>query len=108
MIELFVVFVLWNKVKDKLFDKGYEKTLKYQILVPIFWFGGEAAGIFWYSVVLGALGKEPTGLSLIMYLAGLLGACIGVGLVLIFVALQPDLTPKDTTSHPYSRRRRSY
>jgi hypothetical protein len=104
MIELIVVFVLWNKVKDKLFAKGYEKTLKYQILVPIFWFGGEVAGIFWYGVILGAQGKEPTGFSLSMYLVALLGACIGVALVLIFVALQPDLTPKDET--PLQRRRR--
>lgn len=87
MLEIILLFFLYRKMGSILRAKGY-KPLKFQILVPVVWIGGEFAGavIFMLFTPPEALEGNLT----ILYLVAVLVAIFGVGaLFIIAKGLEP-------------------
>jgi hypothetical protein len=89
MIELLVIWFLWGKFGELLHRKGYTKTFGYQILLPVFWFGGQfAATIFyvtWLEMNPGT--RESRG---VMYLTSLMAAAVATALLYRILRSIPD------------------
>jgi hypothetical protein len=94
MIEILFIYMLGKRMGDMLRRKGYEKPLKYQLLVPIWWFTGEFAGAFLYMFVRAiATGAKELTWNIAVYPVALIGALLAVTVLLLVVRKAPVLHP---------------
>lgn len=97
MLEIILIIVLWQRMGNMMRHRGYEKTLGFQILVPICWLGSEFVVGFAFGFIRNIKGEAPvSGLDWQPYVGALAGAAISTAL-LFFIASQ---FRKDTTTAP--------
>jgi hypothetical protein len=83
MLEIILIIVWWRKMGDLIRKKGYRRTLYFQLLVPICWFGGEFFGAMLYATAVSFLAKKESTAGLAMYGAALL--CAALFTVILFL-----------------------
>ena len=94
MIEIFFIYMLGKRMGDMLRRKGYAKPLKYQMLVPIWWFTGELVGAFLYMFVRAvATGAKELSWNITVYPAALISALLAVTVLLLVVRKAPVIHP---------------
>lgn len=76
MIEILAIVILWGKMGDMMRERGFEKPLAFQLLVPACWVGGAVLGVFSYALLLIFSGGEPAGGGLTAYGAVLAGGLL--------------------------------
>lgn len=103
MIELFLVYSMWGRVRDRLYAKGYDKTLKYQVSVVLAWFAGEFLGALVYEMFVAAAAGQPN--RVFLYLAALAGGAVGAGIVFLTVLKLPQLEIAGASDLVWQRRR---
>jgi hypothetical protein len=94
MLELFILYTLSTRMGVAVAAKG-RPPLRYQLLLILFWFGGQLAGAILAVMTLTALDFEEFDLLFIAYIAALFGAAMGAWLVFQLVARLPDPETRD-------------
>ena len=89
MLEIVLLYFLCKSLGSMLRDKGYN-PLAFQILLVVFWFGGEFLGAVAAAVVhVVRHGGPPPEFSLGLYLFAIVGAGCGAGLWFLIAGLMP-------------------
>jgi hypothetical protein len=101
MLEIVLLYFLCKRLGEMLRGKG-QSPLPYQIMLVVFWFGGEflagvAAGVL-YAVQNGGASPEPFDLT--VYLFAMMGAACGAGLAFLIAHLLPDNQAEATYGTP--------
>jgi hypothetical protein len=99
MLEILGVIGLCKMIGGVLERKG-RRSGWFKFFVVIAWFGGEFAGAIIAGIAAAVMnpGKEPAMLPI--YLAALVCAGLGVGVVFLIASLLPDLRPMQAAMHP--------
>lgn len=110
MLEIYFIFSLWKKMRTMMLDRGYEKTVWFQITVPICWIIGELVGAVGYYAMLEFRGIiRPTGFDPPLYLMAYSGAGICTGLTFLicrgFLKSTPPPLPSGYGQMPDAFRR---
>jgi hypothetical protein len=99
MLEILALYFMCKSMGNMLRDKGH-KPLGYQVLLVLFWFGGEFVGAVATTVML-ALVSGPNaveqGFNVLAYVGALIGAVMGAGLAFLIAKLLPDRTVPTVT-----------
>src|ERR1700744_1899926 len=94
MLEIIFVITLWKKMGELMRSKGYDKPFWFQFFVPVCWLGGEFLGAFVYAIIRVIRGQQATGFDIFLYLAALVGAGLGAGVIfLIANCFSPRVPP---------------
>ena len=89
MLEIILLYFLCKSLGSMLREKG-RNPLAFQILLVLFWFGGEFMGGVVAAIVHAArYGDGPQELGLGVYLFALVGAACGAGLWFLVAGLMP-------------------
>lgn len=87
MIELFIIYHLWGKVADRLYAKGYDKVIGYQLLFVAALFVGEFLGAL-FGILTGE-GPPENGSTFVYYIFAIIGGAIGISLVFALIHILP-------------------
>jgi hypothetical protein len=89
MLEIVLLYFLCKSLGSMLREKGYQ-PLAFQILLVVFWFGGEFLGGVVAAVVhVMRHGDAPPEFGLGIYLFAIVGAACGAGLWFLIASLMP-------------------
>lgn len=94
MLEIVFIILLWQKMGTRMRRKGYRKPIWFQLFVPIGWVAGQLAGAVAYGLVGAAAGQQTEGFDPMTYLAALVGAGLGVGVVFVGANSWPHRFPR--------------
>jgi hypothetical protein len=90
MIEIIILFKLCGRIGDAARDKG-RRAIGYQLMLLLFWFGGEVVTMLLAGMALVALyGEEFKKYLLFAYIAAVAGAFLGAWIVFRIVAGLPE------------------
>ena len=90
MIEIIILFKLCRRIGETARDKG-RREIGYQLMLIVFWFGGEVGTALLAGVVLAALyGEEFEKYALFAYIAAFAGAAAGAWIAFRIVAALPE------------------
>jgi hypothetical protein len=94
MLEIILVYFLCKRLGDMLRAKG-QKPLPYQIMLVVFWIGGEIMGFIVGAVVEAAQsgGAPSEEFNLMGYFMALIGAACGAGLAFLIAYMLPNNQP---------------
>jgi hypothetical protein len=88
MVELFILYSLAKKLGDQAEAKGRGR-FGYQLLLWLFWFGGEFCGaMFGGALAAGGGDGEPN--MILVYACALIGAVVGAFIAFAIVGSLPD------------------
>ncbi|HEX5445136.1 MAG TPA: hypothetical protein VFW87_14955 [Pirellulales bacterium] len=88
--EIFLLVYWCKKMGALLSDKGY-RAGGYQTCLVLAWFGGEFFGALFAAIVLAIVNPQAHPNRLLLYLASLVGAILGVSIVFKVARTRPDL-----------------
>jgi hypothetical protein len=103
MIEIIILFKLCGRIGEAARDRG-RRAFGYQLMLLLFWFGGEVVAAILAGIVLAAFyGEEFERYLLFGYIAAVAGAALGAWIAFRIVAglpepgsdepAEPDTTP---------------
>jgi hypothetical protein len=90
MIEIIILFKLCGRIGEAARDKG-RRAIGYQLMLLLFWFGGEVVTALLAGMAIAALcGEEFKKYLLFVYIAAVAGAALGAWIAFRIVAGLPE------------------
>jgi hypothetical protein len=89
MLEILILIKLCRQIGEMARKKA-RRAWGYQLMLVLFWFGGEIGGAFFAGLVLLLCGEEIEDYLILVYLSAIAGAALGAWTAFVIVKILPE------------------